>query len=195
MSATLLYPYPTFGSIRGGQGDPCGPELRDIVGVRNLRSAARDSTLPTLSATSSKEKLQAVHLSLPPSAYAYLRKDAARVGCCLGLCFHLSLSCITRVAPHCVNTLMILHVAHTQTNDIRSLTPLSLSRFLSISLYPPSQQASGGCARSNTNAYLLRGLEFLGRGFQTGCPWSRPPRVSHLSIYLSYYLCKVSKIR
>ena len=26
----------------------------------------------------------------------------------------LSLSCITRVAPHCVNTLMILHVAHSK---------------------------------------------------------------------------------
>ena len=27
----------------------------------------------------------------------------------------LSLSCITRVAPHCVNTLMILHVAHSKS--------------------------------------------------------------------------------
>ena len=26
----------------------------------------------------------------------------------------LSLSCIARVAPHCVNTLMILHVAHSK---------------------------------------------------------------------------------
>ena len=36
----------------------------------------------------------------------------------------LSLSCITRVAPHCVNTLMILHVAHTQTH----LSQSSVSR-------------------------------------------------------------------
>ena len=30
----------------------------------------------------------------------------------LSLSLSLSLSCITRVAPHCVNTLMILHAAH-----------------------------------------------------------------------------------
>ena len=31
------------------------------------------------------------------------------------LSLSLSLSCITRVAPHCVNTLMILHVAHSKS--------------------------------------------------------------------------------
>ena len=33
----------------------------------------------------------------------------------LSLSLSLSLSCITRVAPHCVNTLMILHVAHSKS--------------------------------------------------------------------------------
>ena len=42
----------------------------------------------------------------------------------------LSLSCITRVAPHCVNTLMILHAAHTQCNA-RCLTPMRQSLSLS----------------------------------------------------------------
>ena len=41
----------------------------------------------------------------------------------LSLSLSLSLSCITRVAPHCVNTLMILHVAHSNS------LALSLSLF------------------------------------------------------------------
>ena len=45
----------------------------------------------------------------------------------LFLSLSLSLSCITRVAPHCVNTLVILHAAHSQYN-VSSLSLYSARR-------------------------------------------------------------------
>ena len=61
------------------------PETRERVSVRATKSLAR--VLVSLSFSLS--------LSPPPSLF-----------------LSLSLSFITRVAPHCVNTLMILHAAH-----------------------------------------------------------------------------------
>ena len=45
-----------------------------------------------------------------------LQRAPRRTGCpASGDLLSLSLSCVTRVAPHCVNTLMILHVAHSNS--------------------------------------------------------------------------------